>query len=113
MWEARAGWFVTSCVVIVVLLTSDSKKDPDHPNTTQYNTHTHTSPRPRRRPEQTTGGKDEKPKKAFINPFLPYEEALWVAHLSSTHTLLLNKFNVVEKVRRGGCRWVGSGVAAG
>ena len=30
------------------------------------------------------------------NPFLPYEEALWVEHLSDTHTLLLNKFNVVE-----------------
>jgi sulfate adenylyltransferase (ADP) / ATP adenylyltransferase len=30
------------------------------------------------------------------NPFLPYEEALWVAHLSATHTLLLNKFNVVR-----------------
>ena len=29
------------------------------------------------------------------NPFLPYDEILWVAHLSSTHTLLLNKFNVV------------------
>jgi len=30
------------------------------------------------------------------NPFLPYEEALWVAHLSTSHTLLLNKFNVVR-----------------
>lgn len=29
------------------------------------------------------------------NPFLPYEEELWVQHLSDTHTLLLNKFNVV------------------
>lgn len=29
------------------------------------------------------------------NPFLPYEEALWVEHLSETHALLLNKFNVV------------------
>ncbi|KDD75174.1 hypothetical protein H632_c828p1 [Helicosporidium sp. ATCC 50920] len=28
------------------------------------------------------------------NPFLPYEEALWVGHLSATHTLLLNKFCV-------------------
>jgi ATP adenylyltransferase/5',5'''-P-1,P-4-tetraphosphate phosphorylase II len=30
------------------------------------------------------------------NPFLPYEEALWVAHLSETHTLLLNKFNLLD-----------------
>jgi len=30
------------------------------------------------------------------NPFLPYDEALWVAHLSASHTLLLNKFNVVR-----------------
>lgn len=29
------------------------------------------------------------------NPFLPYDEQLWVAHLSATHTLLLNKFNLV------------------
>ena len=29
------------------------------------------------------------------NPFLPYDEALWVAHLSASHALLLNKFNVV------------------
>ena len=29
------------------------------------------------------------------NPFLPYDENLWVAHLSDTHTLLLNKFNLV------------------
>jgi ATP adenylyltransferase len=29
------------------------------------------------------------------NPFLPYEETLWVRHVSPTHTLLLNKFNVV------------------
>ena len=34
-------------------------------------------------------------KKANRNPFLPYGEALWVGHLSQTHTLLLNKFNVV------------------
>eukprot|EP00955_Chlamydomonas_euryale_P044761 352965-Chlamydomonas_euryale.AAC.25 len=32
----------------------------------------------------------EKPK-APVNPFLPYEEALWVAHLSDTHTCVLNK----------------------
>jgi len=32
---------------------------------------------------------------AFRNPFLPYEQELWVEHLSDSHTLLLNKFNVV------------------
>lgn len=51
-----------------------------------------------RRPQQQQGGAKGAPK-PFVNPFLPYEEALWVAHLSGTHTLLLNKFNVVEKVR--------------
>jgi hypothetical protein len=35
------------------------------------------------------------PPKDFRNPFLPYEEDLWVQHLSDTHTLLLNKFNLV------------------
>lgn len=32
----------------------------------------------------------------FFNPFLPYEEDLWVQHISDTHTLLLNKFNLVD-----------------
>lgn len=31
-----------------------------------------------------------------FNPFLPYEEALFVADLSPTHLCLLNKFNVVK-----------------
>ncbi|MEQ1439843.1 phosphorylase [Fontimonas sp. SYSU GA230001] len=30
------------------------------------------------------------------NPFLPYEPALYVAHLPPRHVLLLNKFNVIE-----------------
>ncbi|KAL4423467.1 hypothetical protein ABPG77_005419 [Micractinium sp. CCAP 211/92] len=35
------------------------------------------------------------PKKEWRNPFLPYEEALWVADLGASHVLLLNKFNIV------------------
>ena len=31
-----------------------------------------------------------------VNPFLPYEKALFVASLSDTHVCLLNKFNVVD-----------------
>jgi sulfate adenylyltransferase (ADP) / ATP adenylyltransferase len=31
-----------------------------------------------------------------FNPFLPYEEDLFVANLSTTHLCLLNKFNVVD-----------------
>jgi ATP adenylyltransferase len=31
-----------------------------------------------------------------INPFLPYEEDLFVENLSNTHLCLLNKFNVVD-----------------
>ncbi|NEQ97193.1 MAG: phosphorylase [Cyanothece sp. SIO2G6] len=31
-----------------------------------------------------------------FNPFLPYEEDLFVSHLSATHLCLLNKFNVVD-----------------
>lgn len=34
-------------------------------------------------------------RKEWVNPFLPYDEQLWVQHLSDTHTLLLNKFNVM------------------
>ncbi len=33
---------------------------------------------------------------ASTNPFLPYEEALFVADLSTTHLTLLNKFNVID-----------------
>ncbi|MBE9178035.1 phosphorylase [Oculatella sp. LEGE 06141] len=31
-----------------------------------------------------------------VNPFLPYDPNLFVAHLSPTHLCLLNKFNVVD-----------------
>ncbi|HEY9737312.1 MAG TPA: phosphorylase [Trichocoleus sp.] len=31
-----------------------------------------------------------------INPFLPYEEDLFVTHISDTHLCLLNKYNVVN-----------------
>lgn len=31
-----------------------------------------------------------------FNPFLPYEEALFVADISNTHVCILNKFNVVD-----------------
>jgi ATP adenylyltransferase len=30
------------------------------------------------------------------NPFLPYEEELFVSHISDTHVCLLNKFNVIN-----------------
>ena len=33
---------------------------------------------------------------AANNPFLPYEEALFVADISNTHIALLNKFNVID-----------------
>jgi len=32
-----------------------------------------------------------------VNPFLPYEEALFVADVSETHVAILNKFNVVDQ----------------
>eukprot|EP00892_Ulva_mutabilis_P006083 jgi/Ulvmu1/3847/UM018_0063.1 len=41
------------------------------------------------KPEQTESGE-------AVNPFLPYDEELWVQHLSDSHTLLLNKFNLVD-----------------
>lgn len=39
--------------------------------------------------KSTAAGKD-------FNPFLPYEEDLFVADISDTHLCLLNKFNVVD-----------------
>ncbi len=47
--------------------------------------------KPRKKP---SGFVDEK---SFINPFLPYEKALYVCHLETGHVVLLNKFNVVEQ----------------
>jgi len=40
--------------------------------------------------------KQQQKKKADVNPFLPYEEDLFVADISDTHLCLLNKFNVVD-----------------
>jgi ATP adenylyltransferase len=31
-----------------------------------------------------------------FNPFLPYEQDLWVADISETHVCILNKFNIVD-----------------
>ena len=31
-----------------------------------------------------------------VNPFLPYDENLWVTDISQTHVCLLNKFNVID-----------------
>lgn len=39
--------------------------------------------------KNTTSGKE-------FNPFLPYEEDLFVADISNTHLCLLNKFNIID-----------------
>jgi sulfate adenylyltransferase (ADP) / ATP adenylyltransferase len=36
------------------------------------------------------------PEKTKPNPFLPYEEDMWVADISGSHVCLLNKFNVID-----------------
>jgi sulfate adenylyltransferase (ADP) / ATP adenylyltransferase len=40
--------------------------------------------------------KKQQKRKENFNPFLPYEEDLFVANLSPTHLVLLNKFNVMD-----------------
>ncbi len=40
--------------------------------------------------------KQKSPSEQDFNPFLPYEEDLFVADISDTHLCLLNKFNVVD-----------------
>jgi len=50
--------------------------------------------KPKGPPKDQAGG-EAKPKE-WRNPFLPYEEDLYVRHLAPHHVLLLNKFNVVE-----------------
>lgn len=48
-------------------------------------------------PKAATGSTpDEKKKKSFVNPFLPPDPDLFVQHLSPSHSLVLNKFNIVE-----------------
>ncbi|MDB9335366.1 phosphorylase, partial [Nodularia spumigena CS-590/01] len=37
-----------------------------------------------------------KQQKKKTNPFLPYEQDLFVADISQTHVCILNKFNVVD-----------------
>ncbi|MGD1858513.1 MAG: Ap4A phosphorylase II [Leptolyngbyaceae cyanobacterium] len=48
------------------------------------------------RKEQAQKTRGDRPQQVSDNPFLPYEEALFVANLSPNHVCLLNKFNVVE-----------------
>lgn len=45
-----------------------------------------------------SGGEDGRAERgaARANPFLPYEQDLFVAHLGETHVGLLNRFNVVD-----------------
>mmetsp|Transcript_34350 Transcript_34350/g.97310 ORF Transcript_34350/g.97310 Transcript_34350/m.97310 type:complete len:393 (-) Transcript_34350:208-1386(-) len=45
--------------------------------------------------DKPTSALIEKKTKPFFNPFDPPDPALTVGHLSATHTLVLNKFNVV------------------
>lgn len=40
--------------------------------------------------------REEQAKKMPVNPFLPYEQDLYVTDISETHLCLLNKFNVVD-----------------
>lgn len=48
------------------------------------------------RKESVQRDREKQPSDKRFNPFLPYEEALFVANLSDTHLCLLNKFNVVD-----------------
>lgn len=41
-------------------------------------------------------GKEQRRKGPDFNPFLPYEEELFVSDLTPTHVAILNKFNVVD-----------------
>jgi ATP adenylyltransferase len=47
-------------------------------------------------PSSLSAGVNHPPRQPGPNPFLPYEQELFVADLSATHICLLNKFNVVN-----------------
>ncbi|PSC73596.1 ATP adenylyltransferase [Micractinium conductrix] len=49
----------------------------------------------RDKPKPPPAAAEGAPEKEWRNPFLPYEQALWVADLGAEHVLLLNKFNIV------------------
>ena len=52
--------------------------------------------KPKGPPASTSNTTDSlKPKKEWRNPFLPPDNDLFVCHLSSSHSLVLNKFNIV------------------
>jgi len=49
------------------------------------------------RKDEAKNNQDKASKKGQdFNPFLPYEEDLFVGHISETHLCLLNKYNVVD-----------------
>jgi sulfate adenylyltransferase (ADP) / ATP adenylyltransferase len=50
----------------------------------------------RERQNSVPRSQSSSPKSPEFNPFLPYEEALYVADVSPTHGALLNKYNVVD-----------------
>jgi len=49
-----------------------------------------------RRKEEARQTQAQRPQGQRVNPFLPYDRDLFVAHLSPTHLCLLNKYNVVD-----------------
>lgn len=48
------------------------------------------------RKERAAAKRKASPKPTHFNPFLPYEEELFVGNLSPSHCVLLNKFNVMD-----------------
>lgn len=50
----------------------------------------------RKSEEKKEHKKKTTPEKQHTNPFLPYEENLFVTDISDTHVCLLNKFNVID-----------------
>ncbi|MCP4627728.1 MAG: phosphorylase, partial [bacterium] len=50
----------------------------------------------RKAEDRETRAKVGGPAKEKVNPFLPYEQDMFVADISDTHVCLLNKFNVID-----------------
>lgn len=48
------------------------------------------------RKDEARGAEKARPPGEPVNPFLPYEKALFVAEISDTHVGLLNKFGVID-----------------
>ncbi len=94
---------VSFVIRIATALKSKPKGPPQgSPAAAASGSGTSTQPQQQQQKQQAGGGGGGGGAGQWRNPFLPYEEELWVRHLSDTHTLLLNKVRASACAEREG-----------